>query len=47
MPLWGTLISLSENGNIILGLADIPALDERYIGYEKNHIRLLMVKKPI
>ena len=47
MPLWGTLISLAENGNIILGLADIPALDERYIGYEKRHIRLLMAKKPI
>ena len=33
VPLWGTLISLSEDGKIILGLADIPALNERYIGY--------------
>ena len=33
VPLWGTLISLSKEGRIILGLADIPALDERYLGY--------------
>ena len=39
MPLWGTLISLSENGNTIIGLADIPALNERYLGYEKKHIK--------
>jgi histidinol phosphatase-like enzyme (inositol monophosphatase family) len=34
VPLWGTLISLSKNKKIILGLADIPSLDERYIGYD-------------
>ncbi len=45
MPLWGTLISLSENGNIILGLADIPALDERYIGYEKKAYKIINGKK--
>ena len=45
MPLWGTLISLSENGNIILGLADIPALDERYIGYEKRSYKIINGKK--
>ena len=45
IPLWGTLISLSKNGKIILGLVDIPALDERYIGYSnisyviKNNIK--------
>ena len=33
VPLWGTLISLSKSGKIILGIADIPALNERYIGY--------------
>ena len=33
VPLWGTLISLSKNKQIILGIADIPALDERYLGY--------------
>tara|TARA_B000000532_G_scaffold244028_1_gene242049 strand:+ start:543 stop:1340 length:798 start_codon:yes stop_codon:yes gene_type:complete len=33
VPLWGTLISLSKNEKIILGLVDIPALDERYMGY--------------
>ncbi len=45
MPLWGTLISLSKNGNIILGLADIPALDERYIGYEKKAYKIINGKK--
>ena len=32
-PIWGTLISLSRKKKIILGLADMPALNERYIGY--------------
>ena len=45
IPLWGTLISLSENGNIILGIADIPALDERYIGYEKKSYKIINGKK--
>ncbi len=45
MPLWGTLISLSKNDNIILGLADIPALDERYIGYEKKSYKIINGKK--
>ena len=45
MPLWGTLISLSENGNIILGIADIPALDERYIGYGKKSYKIINGKK--
>ena len=45
MPLWGTLISLSKNGNIILGVADIPALDERYIGYEKKSYKIINGKK--
>jgi myo-inositol-1(or 4)-monophosphatase len=45
MPLWGTLISLSENGNIILGVADIPALNERYIGYEKKSYKIINGKK--
>ena len=34
-PIWGTLISLSKKKKIILGIADIPALDERYVGYSK------------
>ena len=34
-PIWGTLISLSRKEEIILGIADIPALDERYVGYSK------------
>ena len=34
-PIWGTLISLSRKTEIILGIADIPALEERYVGYSK------------
>ena len=45
MPLWGTLISFSVNNNIILGLVDIPALDERYIGYEKKAYKIVNGKK--
>ena len=45
MPLWGTLISLSHNGRIILGLADIPVLNERYVGYEKKAYKIANGKK--
>ena len=51
-PTWGTLISLSRNGKVILGIVDMPALDERYIGYNKisykitnNRKKILKVKK--
>ena len=45
MPLWGTLISLTKNKKIILGLADIPALDERNIGYLGNSYKIIKGKK--
>ena len=45
VPLWGTLISLSKNNKIILGLADIPALDERYIGYSNLSYKVIKNKK--
>ena len=45
VPLWGTLISLSKNKKIILGLADIPALDERYIGYSNLSYKIKNCKK--
>ena len=51
-PTWGTLISLSKNGKVIIGIVDMPALDERYVGYNKlaykitnNKKRILKVKK--
>ena len=51
-PTWGTLISLSKNDKVILGIVDMPALDERYIGYNNisykitnNRKKLLKVKK--
>ena len=51
-PTWGTLISLSNKGNVILGIVDMPALNERYIGYNEiayriinNNKKILKVKK--
>ena len=35
-PLWGTLISLAFKGKPIIGMADFPALDERWIGYKNK-----------
>ena len=45
VPLWGTLISLSKDNEIILGLADIPALDERYVGHSKLSYKIVKNKK--
>lgn len=39
VPLYGTLISVIENGQPTLGLIDMPALDERWIG-KKGHATL-------
>ena len=47
IPLWGTLISLSKRNRIILGLVDIPALNERYVGYKKTSYKLVNGKKKI
>ena len=46
-PTWGTLISLSNKGKIILGIVDMPALDERYIGYNKIACKVVKNKKKI
>ena len=46
-PTWGTLISLSKNGKIILGIVDMPALDERYIGYNRVSYKITNNKKKI
>ncbi|GKX64724.1 inositol monophosphatase family protein [Pragia fontium] len=32
VPVYGTLISLCQNGKPILGIIDIPSLDERWVG---------------
>tara|TARA_B100000989_G_scaffold257074_1_gene206482 strand:- start:376 stop:1173 length:798 start_codon:yes stop_codon:yes gene_type:complete len=45
IPLWGTLIALSKKDQIILGLVDIPALNERYLGYKKTAYKLINGKK--
>ena len=47
VPLWGTLISLSKNNKIILGVADIPALNERYIGYENIAYKIINKKRTL
>ena len=47
VPLWGTLISLSKNNKVILGIADIPALNERYIGYENIAYKVINKKKSL
>ena len=44
-PIWGTLISLSKKKEVILGIADIPALDERYLGYSKISYKIKNGKK--
>jgi len=44
-PAWGTLISLSRKKEIILGIADIPALDERYIGHSNVSYKIIKGKK--
>ena len=44
-PVWGTLISLSRKKEIILGIADIPALDERYVGYSNISYKVIKGKK--
>lgn len=31
-PLWGTLLALLYRGKPVLGLIDVPMLDERWIG---------------
>ena len=45
VPLWGTLISLAKNNKIIIGVADIPALDERYVGYSNKSYKIIRGKK--
>ncbi len=47
VPLWGTLISLSKNNKVILGITDIPALDERYVGYSKLSYKIVKNKKTV
>ena len=39
-PLFGTLISLLKDGRPIIGIIDMPALDERWIGCENRQTTL-------
>ncbi len=44
-PVWGTLISLSRDKKIILGIVDIPVLDERYVGHSNISYKIIKGKK--
>ncbi len=44
-PIWGTLIALSRKKKIILGIADIPVLNERYVGYSNKSYKIIKGKK--
>ncbi len=44
-PVWGTLISLSKKKEIVLGIADLPALDERYVGYSNVSYKIINGKR--
>lgn len=46
-PTWGTLISLSIDNKIVLGIADFPALNERYVGYDKISYKFIKNRKKI
>jgi myo-inositol-1(or 4)-monophosphatase len=46
-PTWGTLISLSYKGEIILGIVDMPALNERYIGHDKIAYKITNNKRKV
>ena len=39
IPLFTTLIALLEDGAPVLGLIDVPALDERYLGFRGAGVR--------
>ena len=39
-PLWGTLLALLHRGSPVLGLIDIPMLDERWVGWAGAAARL-------
>ena len=39
VPLFGTLLALLEEGEPVLGLIDLPALDERTLGFRGGGVR--------
>lgn len=39
IPLFSTLIALIEDGEPVLGLIDLPSLDERYVGWQGGGCR--------
>ena len=39
IPLFGTIVALLEDGEPVLGLIDLPTLDERYVGFRAGGCR--------
>jgi len=39
IPLFGTLLALVEDGESVLGVIDLPALDDRYVGWTGSGCR--------
>jgi histidinol-phosphatase len=39
IPLFGTIVALLEDGEPVLGLIDLPTLDERYVGFRSGGCR--------
>lgn len=46
VPVWSTLIALSHEGNPILGMIDLPALDTQYIGRTDAIEKRAWVRRP-
>jgi len=46
VPVWSTLIALSHEGNPILGMIDLPALDTQYIGRTDAIEKRAWVQRP-
>lgn len=46
VPVWSTLIALSNNGEAVLGMIDLPALDTKYMGRTDNEERRAWVERP-
>ena len=45
IPVWGTLLAYNDGERPILGLVDLPILQDRYIGFESNSYKVSNGKK--
>ena len=47
VPVWSTLIAVNYSGKPVIGIIDLPALDERYVGANNKAWRFFMGQKQI